>query len=111
MTDETNRSAEALERIDEIGSAEEDHLTATVAGMEVKIVDAPEGVLEELIEHHAERPDPMDCAACGHRHLGTYTAGGGRDMNRCNWVDGWDGGAPTEFCYCKDLVPEYEQEG
>ena len=60
----TNRSAEALERIDEIA--------------------------------------PMDCARCGHRH---------RQQNRCGWVDGWDGGAPTELCYCKNLIPEYEQEG
>ncbi len=57
-----------------------------------------------------EWPDPLDCAACGHRHRGTYTAGGGRNMDRCGWADGWDGGAPTEFCDCKDLVPEYEQE-
>ncbi len=49
-----------------------------------------------------DRPDPLDCAACGHRH---------RQQNRCGWADGWDGGAPTEFCDCKDLVPEYEQEG
>ncbi len=52
MTDDTNRSADALERIDEIVGAEEDHLTATVAGVEVEIVEAPEGVLPALIEHH-----------------------------------------------------------
>ncbi len=57
-----------------------------------------------------DQPDRLDCAACGHRHRGTYTAGGGRNMDRCGWADGWDGGAPTEFCDCKDLVPEYEQE-
>ncbi len=107
MTEAKNRSADALDRIDEIVGAEEDHLTATVAGVEVEVVEAPEGVLQALID----RPDPLDCAACGHHHRGTYTACGVcRDMNRCNWVGGWDGGAPTEFCDCKDLVPEYEQE-
>lgn len=53
MTDSDNRSAEALERIDEIIDAEEDHLTATVAGVEVEVVPAPEGVLPAIIEQAA----------------------------------------------------------
>ena len=50
----------------------------------------------------------LDCAACGHRHRGLIVAGGNRNMDRCGWAGGWDGGAPTEFCECKDLVPEFE---
>ena len=74
----TNRSAEALERIDEIAP-----------------IEPP--------------PHPFDCAACGHRHRGMILAGEPlRNMDRCGYAAGWDGGAPTEFCDCKSLVPEYE---
>ncbi len=64
-----------------------------------------------FMESRAERPETFDCAACGHRHRGMVVAGAiARNMDRCGYAAGWDGGAPTEFCDCKDLVPEYEQE-